>query len=55
MTDKEKFTAQVIAGLCANQWYVHDKAYTSEGIAKNVVRDAKSIVEEYYNSDTPTA
>jgi hypothetical protein len=55
MTDKEKFMAQVIAGLCANSKYVHEKRYSKDGLAKNIVKDAKEIVDEFYKESTQTA
>lgn len=49
MTDKEHFTAIVIAGICANAKIAHEMRYSTNGLAKEVVKTAREIVNEYYH------
>ena len=54
MTDREKFTQDVIVGLCANAEFYVD-TYSGNGyeskFAKSVVKTAKMVVDEFYKME----
>ena len=50
MTDREQAMLQVMNGLLANSWYVNRAYFNGGGLAKNVVEDAKDIVDKFFKN-----
>lgn len=55
MTDREKFMAQVISGLCSNGKYVHEAIHSNKGLAKTLVMEAENIAKEFFKESAPSA